>query len=383
MFGLAVNEPASVIYAGALPPPVTGKTAFSKVVVEAIGKRVPVRALAWSREKAHSSFFWRLTRARGVLSAVTALLLGGRHRGGLLLQPVNSGWGLLYNLTLALVGRLLGYRLVLHHHGYKYIDRRDFRVAMLERLVGSQDFHIMACDCMMREYTELYATKGSFLRLPPTLVAADPSELAAESADPASRISETALPSQFTIGFLSNLSLEKGLADVLSTFELIAKEYTDVRMILAGPCRGDQEREMIDRVIAAYPGRVEYCGPVYGPEKGAFFESISAFLFPTKSESWGIVLNEAMEAGRPVVANARGCIPSIVVGEAGLVVPVGDDFPGAAAARIAEWLADPRLHDSASRAASNRARQLRLDAFDCLEVFLDTIEAAARPPSPT
>ena len=76
-------------------------------------------------------------------------------------------------------------------------------------------------------------------------------------------------------------------------------------------------------------------GPVYGDDKAKFFAEIDVLLFPTqyKHESWGIVLNEALAAGVPVITNDRGC-SSIVVGDrAGLVVPDPAQFVASATRR--------------------------------------------------
>jgi alpha-1,3-rhamnosyl/mannosyltransferase len=62
-----------------------------------------------------------------------------------------------------------------------------------------------------------------------------------------------------------------------------------------------------------------------------------AFAFPSVYEGFGLPPLEAMRAGVPVVATAAGSVPE-VLGDAALIVPVGD--AGALAAALFEAVDD-------------------------------------------
>ncbi|HUS67221.1 MAG TPA: glycosyltransferase family 4 protein [Kofleriaceae bacterium] len=71
-------------------------------------------------------------------------------------------------------------------------------------------------------------------------------------------------------------------------------------------------------------------------------------------EAFGLVVVEAMAAGKPVVVSASGAMPAIV-DTTGLVVPKRD--PGALAGAVTRLLDDPLLRARLGRAARRRARE--------------------------
>lgn len=349
---------ADIVFIGALPPPLTGMTAMTAVIVEALKQDGPITCYNWSRGKPLTGWRWKVARAWGALKSLIGLMRRGRARGAVLYYPVSSGIGLYNDLAIATAARLLGYRLILHHHAYTYIDRRDWRAALLDRLVGPQGCHAVHCQLMQQHFLAQYPSKAEFLFVPPTIVSQQ-----FEPAEPRSR-------EDFTIGFMSNLSLAKGIDDVLATFQRLAGDGgRRVRLTLAGPCMSAVERALVDDALARMPGQVEYRGPVYGRDKAQFFADIDVFLFPTRSESWGIVLTEALSAGCPVVARDRGCVPWIVRGGCGHVIDGDVDFPMAAAEHLRRWRDNPAELSAGRDAAKRRSAELAREATDQLPAF--------------
>ncbi len=78
--------------------------------------------------------------------------------------------------------------------------------------------------------------------------------------------------------------------------------------------------------------RLELLG--HRDDVSALFERAQVFVHPSKEEGMGQVVIEALLAGLPVVATRAGGVPE-VVGDAGLLVPVGDAKALAAAVREA------------------------------------------------
>ena len=360
--------PSPVTFVGPLPPPVTGMTAMTEHVVEALRKQGPVTCFNWSRDKPLKGIRWKLARAWGVCKSLWGLLVRGRRQGDALYYPANSGWGMIYDMAIVSLARIMGYRVVLHHHVYSYLDQYDRRMALLNRLLGDSGAHVVHCEKMRRDFLSQYKTNAEFLFVPPTIVSCSQ-----EKKQPTRNAH--AANSPFVLGFLSNLTLVKGLKEVLETFEALVSRGCPVRLVLAGPCMQKEALRLIEQAKKRWPELVEYRGPVYGEQKALFFSEIDTFLFPTqyKNESWGIVLTESLAVGRPVIAYDRGCISHIVRGGCGLVVPKNDHFALAASEQIELWVANPGLYLQARQQAFQRNEELESEAEEQLTAFVREI----------
>ncbi len=86
--------------------------------------------------------------------------------------------------------------------------------------------------------------------------------------------------------------------------------------------RGPDERALRARAQAVAPGRAFFLGPKPYAELPAIYAMADVFLFPSFTDAWGLVLNEAMAAGLPVLASARAGATRDLVreGETGFVV---------------------------------------------------------------
>src|SRR5207253_4803792 len=97
---------------------------------------------------------------------------------------------------------------------------------------------------------------------------------------------------------------------------------------------------------------------VLGPRKDvpALMHAMDVFAMPSIWEGFGLVLLEAMAAGRPIVASRVATIPEVVLdGETGLLVPAGD--PLALADALAHLAQQPALAARMGEAGRERLRQ--------------------------
>jgi glycosyltransferase involved in cell wall biosynthesis len=115
---------------------------------------------------------------------------------------------------------------------------------------------------------------------------------------------------------------------------------------------------------AALDGRVVLAGPVDPIAVDAAYRSADALVLPSRLETYGMVVSEALARGLPVIASAVGGVPDVLGRGAGDVVPgllvPPDDVPALSAA-LRAWLTDPTLRARARTAA--RARRLQLPTW--------------------
>ena len=117
--------------------------------------------------------------------------------------------------------------------------------------------------------------------------------------------------------YVGRLSAEKEVDRIKPVLESIP----DARLALVGdgPHREDLEKHFADT-------HTNFVGYLAGEELGAAYASADAFVFPSRTETLGLVLLEAMAAGCPVVAANAGGIPDIVTsGENGYLFDPQDD----------------------------------------------------------
>ena len=155
---------------GPAPPPVTGMTLLHRAVVKRAQAAGPAEFCNWSPRDIPRGFRFRLERARRIIGSLVSLMWHGRPSDGRLYISANSEGGLLLTAIAVAIGCSLGYAVYLHHHVYYYIDKHNWRMALITRLVGANGVHVVHCEQMERDFRATYATRGSFIYLNPSIV---------------------------------------------------------------------------------------------------------------------------------------------------------------------------------------------------------------------
>jgi len=127
------------------------------------------------------------------------------------------------------------------------------------------------------------------------------------------------LEGNFTFAVASRLSAEKGLSELLQAFAVLRRRRNAVRLLILGdgPEREDLETEALELRIA---DAVVFAGMVPFHQVAAHLQAADAFVFASQVEAQGLVLNEAMAVGLPVVAYDAPFIRDVIVdGQNGLL----------------------------------------------------------------
>ncbi|MBO0826261.1 MAG: glycosyltransferase family 4 protein [Streptosporangiales bacterium] len=141
----------------------------------------------------------------------------------------------------------------------------------------------------------------------------------------------------------------------------------DWRCLLVGPPHRDPvfaERLRARIACLGLEGRVRLAGTLTGAALDRAYAGADLLVVPSRSETYGMVVTEALAHGLPVLASAVGGLPE-ALGFAGGTRPgllVAPDDPAAVRVALAAWLGDER-HRRRLRAAALRRRS-GLDGWD-------------------
>jgi len=129
------------------------------------------------------------------------------------------------------------------------------------------------------------------------------------------------LPSRFIL-FVGRLVPEKGVFDLLEAYaKLDSGLRSEVGLVFAGD--GVSRDELAQGAKRIKPGTVCFPGFAQREDLAALYALAEALVLPTHSDPWGLVVNEAMACGLPIiVSSVAGCAADLVEdGWNGYIVP--------------------------------------------------------------
>ncbi len=163
------------------------------------------------------------------------------------------------------------------------------------------------------------------------------------------KVSEKSL----VILFVGRLTKDKGICELISTFQMLQVDREDVELVLVGPFEPDRDPlpEETVRELSQNP-RIHAVGFSREPEK--YMGIADLFCLPSYREGFGSVVIEAAAMGVPaVVSRVVGLVDAVVDRETGLLVPPKD--PEALRRALTEMLSEPATRHRMGRAARERA----------------------------
>jgi glycosyltransferase involved in cell wall biosynthesis len=207
-------------------------------------------------------------------------------------------------------------------------DRRN-RHSLIEFLKTK---FMRGCDAFIvagkssREYVRSFGAGTDVIFVAPDAVDSRFFAAQAEAArrNDAARRRALGLPSRFFL-FAGRLVTEKGVFDLLQAYNALPSQLrTEIGLVFAGegPARGELEH----RAASFSPGVVQFTGFAQREELASYYGLAEIFVFPTHTDPWGLVVNEAMACGLPIIcSSAAGCAADLVEdGWNGRVVSPGE-----------------------------------------------------------
>ena len=275
----------------------------------------------------------RPTAFNPISMGITHRLVGTKDAPGFDVLWVH-GYGTVNDLRAILTARALGIPVLVRAESWlsdrprswlKLVEKKIF-FGVLQHLVSG----VLAIGSRNRAYWEHYLGKdfpifrmpyavdnGYFQRL--SLAAAEGrqslrEELGLEARRP-------------VILFASKLQTRKHCGDLVAAYAKMSHRLgldPEPYLVIVGD---GEEREALEQQAAATGfSSIRFCGFRNQSELPRFFDLCSVFVLPSRHEAWGLIVNEAMNAGRAViVSDDCGCQVDLVTdGVEGCVFPVRD-----------------------------------------------------------
>jgi glycosyltransferase involved in cell wall biosynthesis len=130
--------------------------------------------------------------------------------------------------------------------------------------------------------------------------------------------------------YVGRVSVEKNIAAFLKL------DLPGSKVVVGG---GPQ----LESLRAAFPG-VTFTGPRFGAELARAYAGADVFVFPSRTDTFGLVLLEALACGTPIAAYNVTGPKDIIASATAPVGAVGDDLRAAALAALSANRADCRAH---------------------------------------
>ncbi len=129
------------------------------------------------------------------------------------------------------------------------------------------------------------------------------------------------LPQRYIL-FVGRFVREKGIFDLLDAYARLGSDVrAKVGLVFAGD--GVARESLASRAKEISPGQIFFPGFAQREDLAALYALTEVLVLPTHSDPWGLVVNEAMACGLPIiVSDVAGCASDLVEdGWNGYVVP--------------------------------------------------------------
>ncbi|SDH20565.1 Glycosyltransferase involved in cell wall bisynthesis [Bradyrhizobium sp. Rc2d] len=113
--------------------------------------------------------------------------------------------------------------------------------------------------------------------------------------------------------YVGRLSPEKSIEQLFLAFSKVVAQYPFASLVVVG--RGPQEnalRRLADQL--GISSSVEFAGAKFDEALIDEYYQATCLVLPSRSEPWGLVVNESLSYGCPAIVNFRcGCVPELII----------------------------------------------------------------------
>lgn len=315
---LLKDRPAVFLAAVALPPPLHGQSFINRALVDQLRCADKVRTVVVDigPRTFRSRLGYHTNRVLGLCLAIAQEFRQAVYSNRTLYTVIESGGGRIYNALILFVARLLRFKIVAHHHTSYHTLNRDRWFALIALIAGGRALHVVLSEDMARDLRRRYSLVRRVIILHNAQLLPTPKNVVTVG---------SAVP-KLTIGFLSNLSREKGVDRLFDVMRIGQNQGLEIYMKLAGPVTDVSTAEMMFNAKTEFGAALDAIGPLEPSEKAKFFSSIDCFVFLSRYwlEAQPLVVLEAMSYGVPTIVSRCGYAPEIV-SDAGHVASTEQD----------------------------------------------------------
>lgn len=155
--------------------------------------------------------------------------------------------------------------------------------------------------------------------------------------------------------FVGRLNHDKGMLDLAAAFDTIAKQHSNVVLLLVG-AQEDVPFSRIQEICHAESERLRYISFTSKPEH--YMIAADIFCLPSYREGFGMTIIEAAACGVPAVASRiYGITDAVVDDKTGLLIPAGD------VAALTQALLRLIMNNGLRQQMGNEARIRALELF--------------------
>jgi len=172
--------------------------------------------------------------------------------------------------------------------------------------------------------------------------------------------------SSIVIGAAGRLSPEKGHLVLLESFAELMKRWPNCRLLIAGG--GPIHQELLNRVdMLGATSNIFLLGDLKNMHD--FYSAVDIFVQPSRYETFGIAVLEAMHLGLPVIASNVGGLPELIKHEkTGLLVD--PESPEALLQALERLLKDQALRERLGKSGCSFV-QKHYDGKRCVEQLIE------------